>query len=290
MTALFNVIVNGLVVGGMYALIAMGLNLQYGFARILNLAYGEFLMLGAFITYVAFTAAGLNPIISLSLTLPTSFALSWLVYVVALKSLVHRARSPGQLDSDTILVTFGLSFILQNAALLQWGGQSRGYTYMAEAVTVLGTRLAANRVLAFAVAVLVALAAYVLIRHTRLGTAFRALAIDPVAANLVAIDVRLYSMLAFAVGGAMVGAAGTLLSSFLTISPAMGVAFTMKALIVVILGGIGNMLGSLAAGLILGVAESLGSYLVDPGLTLAINYTIFAAILLLRPQGLFARG
>src|SRR5262249_32054241 len=147
-----------------------------------------------------------------------------------------------------------------------------------------------NRLVAFAAALVLALVLYWLLRSTRVGGALRAMAIDPVAAQLVAVDVPRLSALAFASGGAIVAASGTLVSMFLSFNASIGIVYTLKALIVVIMGGIGRILGSLLAGLLLGFAEALGAWLVDPGLTLAINYGLFLLVLLIRPQGLFSRA
>jgi branched-chain amino acid transport system permease protein len=146
-----------------------------------------------------------------------------------------------------------------------------------------------NRLIALLFAAAIGGLIYLALTRTRGGTALRAVAADPVAAELVAIDVGKASAFAFALGGALVAAGGVLISMFLTFNAAMGVVFTMKALIVVIMGGIGNLAGTLAAGLLLGVAETLVARLVDPGLTLAVNYALFLAVLLLRPTGLFGR-
>ena len=131
--------------------------------------------------------------------------------------------------------------------------------------------------------------AWLFLRYTRIGTAMRAVSVDPVAAQLVAIDVRRYSGLAFAIGGAMVAASGALISMFWSVSPYTGIEFTLKALIVVILGGVGHMMGALVAGVVLGVAENVTAYLLDPGLTLAVNFGLFLIILLVRPTGIFGR-
>jgi branched-chain amino acid transport system permease protein len=125
---------------------------------------------------------------------------------------------------------------------------------------------------------------------TRAGSALRAIAIDPIAARLVGVDVQKLSALAFATGGALAAISGTLVSTFISFSASIGVVYTLKALIVIIMGGVGRMMGCLAAGLLLGLAEALGGYLVDPGLTLAINFALFLIVLLVRPTGLFARG
>jgi branched-chain amino acid transport system permease protein len=154
-------------------------------------------------------------------------------------------------------------------------------------VKVLGATVAANRLLALGFAAFIGIALYLGLTRTRIGTAIRAVAVDPVAAQLVAIDVRAAAAFAFALGGALVASGGVLVSMFLTFNANLGVVFTMKALIVVIMGGVGNMMGALVAGLILGLVETFVATYVDPGLTLAATYAIFLIVLLVRPQGLF---
>lgn len=287
---LLDVVLNGVLVGGMYGLIALGLNLQYGIARIMNLAYGEVLMGGAFTAFWLYVLWRIDPLASLLLSMPVAFCGNWLIYRYLLTPLIRRAANQEVLEADTILVTLGLLFLVQGIALVQWGGETRGYTYLAIPVDVLGATVALNRLVAFAAALVLALVLYWLLRSTRLGRALRAIAIDPVAAQLVAVDVPRLSALAFASGGAIVAASGTLVSMFLSFNASIGIVYTLKALIVVIMGGVGRMLGSLLAGLLLGLAEALGAWLVDPGLTLAINFGLFLAVLLIRPQGLFGRA
>jgi branched-chain amino acid transport system permease protein len=287
---LLDVLLNGAVLGGMYALIALGLNLQYGVARIMNLSYGEFLMLAAFMNFWLFTSYSVDPLLGLAVSVPLIFLANWVIYQIFLVPLVRRARSRDALEADTILLTFGLLFVVQGGAMLEWGAQYRGYSFLAVPVHIGAFTFALNRLVAFAAACIIGFLAFAVLRFTRIGTAMRALAVDPDSAQLVAIDVRRYSALAFASGGAMVAAAGTLISMFLSFNPTIGITFTLKALIVMVMGGIGNMAGSLLAGVILGVAEALGAYLVDLGLTLAINYAMFLLVVLLRPNGLFARA
>jgi branched-chain amino acid transport system permease protein len=157
-------------------------------------------------------------------------------------------------------------------------------------VQVFGATIAANRLVALAFALVLGLGLYLLLTRTRVGTAVRAVAVAPRFAPLVGIDVRAVSAFAFGLGGALVAAGGVLVSMFLTFSASMGVLFTMKALVVVILGGIGNLLGCLVAGLLLGLAETLVARFVDPGLTLAVNFALFLLILLIKPAGLFGRS
>ena len=287
---LVDVVLSGLVLGGIYALIAIGLSLQYGVARIMNLAYGEFTVAAAFAAYVLFTAVGINPILALAVVMPASFAVNWLVYRWLMTPLVRRAPDAGALEVDTILATFGLLFVVQGVLLVIFGGTYFSYSYLAVPVEIIGTTMAANRLLAALVALLLGAGLYLLLTRTRIGTAVRAVAASPASASLVGIDTAAFAAFAFALGGALVGASGVLVSMFLTFNAAMGVVFTMKALIVVIMGGVGNLLGALAAGLILGLAEAFGGAFVDTGLTLAINFALFLVVLLIRPTGLFGRA
>ncbi|WP_315833096.1 branched-chain amino acid ABC transporter permease [Bradyrhizobium prioriisuperbiae] len=285
-----NAILTGLMLGGMYALTAMGLTLQYGVARIMNLSYGEFLIAAAFASHWLFTGWALSPFLGLALVIPVAFAVSFAVYKLLLTPLVRRARTRDALEVDSILATFGLAFIVQGSMLSLFGGAYYSYSYLAFPVHLLGETIAANRLAALAVTILLGAVLYLALTRTRAGTAVRAVAVDPSAAQLVAIDVARTSALTFALGGALVAAAGVLVSTFLTFSASSGVVFTMKALIIVVMGGIGNILGCVIAGLLLGVSEALVASFVDPGLTLAVNFALFLTVLLVKPAGLFGRA
>jgi branched-chain amino acid transport system permease protein len=283
---LVETLLTGITLGGMYALLAMGLTLQYGVARIMNLSYGEVLIAAAFAALFLFNSLGLNPLGGLILVLPAAALLSWLIYRLLMTPLVRRAGSREALEVDTILATFGLLFVIQGVMLVIFGGAYYSYSFLAIPVNILGGSVAANRLLALVVAVIVGIALYLGITRTRLGTAVRAVAVDPASAQLVAIDVRKIAAMAFGLGGALVATGGVLVSMFLTFNANLGVVFTMKALIVVIMGGVGNLLGALLAGLLLGLTETFVATFIDPGLTLAATYIVFLGILLWRPQGL----
>jgi branched-chain amino acid transport system permease protein len=285
-----NAVLTGLMLGGMYALIALGLTLQYGVARIMNLSYGEFLVAAAFASYWLFTGWVLSPLLGLMLVIPISFGVNFALYRVLLTPLVRRARTRDALEVESILATFGLMFIVQGIMLAIFGGAYYSYSFLAIPVELFGESLAVNRLMAFGFAVLIGLALYLALTRTRIGTAIRAVAVDPSAAQLVAIDVAQTSALAFALGGALVATAGVLISMFLTFSASSGVVFTMKALIIVVMGGVGNLLGCLVAGLLLGLSEALVATFVDPGLTLAVNFALFLAVLLIKPAGLFGKA
>lgn len=284
------IIVTGALLGGTYALIALGLTLQYGAARIMNLANGETLVAACFVTFWLFTAMGVNPLLGMVLIAPIAFALNWLIYAWLLRPLVRRAKNRGMLEVDSILATFGLLFLLQGLMQLGFGGAYFSYGFLAEPFLILGDSYGLNRVVAFVAAVIVAALLYVFLYHTRQGTAVRAVAVDPATARLVAIDVARTTAFAFALGGALTACGGTLLSTFYTFNASMGVIFTMKALIIVIMGGVGDVRGATLAALILGVTETVVASLIDPGLTLAANYALFILVLLFRPQGILGRA
>lgn len=289
MPLLIDIVLTGVVLGGMYALIAMGLTLQYGVARIMNLSHGESLVAAAFGAHWGFTVFAVSPLLGLIVAMPLAFAANWLLYQVVLVPLVRRAKNRAMLEVDSILATFGLLFVVQGVMLVAFGGQFYTMNYLAVPVTVLGSTVALNRLIALAFALIIGVALYLALTRTRQGTAIRAVAVDPVAAQLVAIDVRRASAFAFALGGALAAAGGVLVSMFMTFTAAMGVVFTMKALIVIIMGGVGNVAGALLAGLMLGLAETAVARLVDPGLTIAVTYALFLTVLLVRPTGLFGR-
>ena len=180
---LFEVILNALVLGGMYALVALGLNLQYGVARMMNLSYGEFFMVGAFAAFWTVMLWKLDPLLALIVSVPVSFVANWLIYRLLLLRLIRRSPDQDALDADVILVTFGLLFVFQGLAIVNWGGEYRGYTYLAVPVKILGAEVALNRLLAFLAACVLAAVLFVILGLTRTGAALRAMAIDPVAAG-----------------------------------------------------------------------------------------------------------
>lgn len=282
-------ILAGLVLGGTYALIAMGLTLQYGIARIMNLAYGDMIITAAFLAFALYSGAGINPLIGLAIAAPAGFTLGYAVYAVMMHPLVARAKDRVSLETDSILATFGLLFVIQGVLFVIFGGNYTSYSYLNVPVTILGTNIAANRLLAFVLAVVIGGVLYLALTRTRWGTALRAVAVSPSSAALVGIDVDRQARFAFALGGALAACGGVVISMYQTFTAASGVVFTMKALIVVIMGGVGNILGALSAGLVLGLVETFVATYLDPGLTLASTYLIFLVILLWRPSGLFGR-
>ena len=282
-------LVLGLVLGGTYALIALGLSLQYGISRIMNLAYGEAIIAAAFATYLMFSLGGIAPFWALALILPAGYGLSWAIYAVMMRPLVRRSGGGGQLEVDSILATFGLLFVAQGVMLVAFGSNFTSYNYLDQGVNVFGTTVALNRLIAFALSLLIGGGIYLLLTYSRWGLALRAVALAPGSAPLVGLDVNRVARAGFALGGALAATGGVMISMYQTFSATDGVVFTMKALVIVIMGGVGNLLGALLAGLLLGLIETFVAAFIDPGLTLAATYALFLGILLWRPEGLFGQ-
>ena len=283
-------LIAGLVLGGTYALVAMGLTIQYGIARTINLAYGETIIAAAFGAYLIHNTLGVSPTLGLVLLAPAGFAFSWIVYGLLMRPLVRRSKGGAALEIDSILATFGLLFVIQGVMLVGFGGNYISYSYMNFGVDIFGATVAANRLLAFVLALVIGGGLYFLLNRTRWGTALRAVSVAPESAPLVGIDADRAARFGFALGGALAACGGVVVSMYQTFTASSGVIFTMKALIVVIMGGVGNLAGALSAGLILGLVETFVASYVSPGLTLAAVYLIFLAILLWRPTGLFGKA
>lgn len=280
----------GLVLGGTYALLALGLTLQYGIARIMNLAYGELTLAAAFVLVALFQSIGLPPLLSILLIAPAGYAVGWCLYVVMMRPLVARSGASGRLEVDSILATFGLLFLIQGLLLLGFGANFTSISYLDRGVNILGVPVALNRLIAFGICVIAGGALVVLLARTRWGLTLRAVAQTPTSAPLVGIDVNRVARQGFALGTALAATGGATVAMYQTFSATDGVVFTMKALVIVIMGGVGNVAGALIAGLMLGLVETFVATAIDPGLTLASTFAIFLIVLLWRPQGLFGRG
>ena len=285
----FELIASGVITGGVYALVALGLNLQYGLMRILNVAHGEFLMLGAFVTWTALTFLQISPLAMLPVTFVLMMALGLLVHRLVFRRLTRTSPNLDVFEARGLMVCFGLMFLVQNFAQMAWGGDLRGYDFHSEPVAIGGAQFAANKLLLLALALIISAALIIWLRLTLMGKAVRALMQSPTGAQLVGIDTERLHPLMFGIGLGLSGVAGCLLSMAYTISPSMGEPYTVTALIVITLGGFGSMTGSLVGGLALGVIEAIGTDLTSPSLKALLSYSVFIAVLLWRPNGLFKR-
>jgi len=291
--AWFELLASGLITGGIYALVALGLNLQYGLMRIMNISHGEFLMLGAYATWAATVGWGWPPLLMMPVSFVLLGVLGLVVHRLCFRKLQATSPTVDIFEARSLMVGFGLLFLVQNFASMVWGGELRGYDFFTTPVVVPFTdgasQFAGNKLLVFALALLFSAALIALLRFTLLGKGVRALMQSPTGAKLVGINTERLHPLMFGLGLGLAGVAGSLLSMTETITPAMGEPYTVTALIVITLGGFGSMAGSLAGGLLLGVVEALGMHFTSPSLKMLLSYGVFIGVLLWRPNGLFKK-
>lgn len=287
MTAALDTVLQGTLLGGLYALFAAGLSLIFGIMRLVNIAHGDLIVLAAYVALVAVQATGIGPIESLVIVVPVMFAVGYALQRGLLNSTLDRGILP------PLLVTFGLSIIIQNALLEGFSADSRKLQAGAfeTASLQLGPGLAVGwfPLLIFITAVAVIAGLQVLLFRTRLGRAFRAVSDDPEAARLYGVDDRHLFALAMAMALAVVSIAAVLLAVRTNFDPAVGPARLLFAFEAVIIGGLGSLWGTLAGGVILGVAQSVGAR-IDPAWQLLAGHVAFLLVLVLRPRGLFPRA
>jgi len=283
-----DVVIGGLIMGGIYALIAVGLSLQYGVGRVLNVSHGEFIMLGAFATWTLYTVFGISPLISLVICGPVLFVIGFIIHRTLFQYLRGKSESIGAFADSSLLASFGLLFIIQNVALLIWKADIRGYSYLESSVSIFGALFAAHRLVALLFAVGISLAFYYFLTRARLGKAIRAAAEDPETAQVMGVNIHRVLAICFGLGALMAGFAGVLISMMYEMQPNMGLEYTIIAIIVVVLGGLGSITGSLIGGFILGLIGSIVTHF-DAGLSLIAYYVIFILLLLIKPTGLFGK-
>jgi branched-chain amino acid transport system permease protein len=275
-------IVNGMLVGGVYSLMAVGLSLIFGVMRIINFAHGDMMVWGMYLTYWLFVAVGLDPYVSIFATGAAVFLLG----AVVQRGLVNRIL--GAPHEMQILLMMGVALVLENTALMAWGPDPRRVNVSYGLTTFWAGPIVFDlpRVVAFGVALALALALYLFLKKTDLGRMIRAAADNQIGALLVGTDIRKVFTLAFGIGAACVGAAGSLMTPLLPFAPATGLFFTVTSFNIVIIGGMGSLLGAFVGGLLVGVSESLGAVILVPSLKELVSFVLLVVILLFRPQGL----
>lgn len=278
-------VVSGLLMGGIYALVAIGLTLIYGVMDIVNFAHGSFLMWGMYFAYWLFALYGMDPYFSLVLVLPFFFLLGLGVQRFLIKPVIH---SPHHIQ---ILLTIGLFLVMDNLALLLFSPDFRTARIpYADISFELGpTLVSLPRLVAFLGALTLTGVLYYILKNTDIGKAIRGASEEKIGARLVGINVDLINMIAFGIGVASVGIAGAMLVPFFYVSPNVGFSFVLKTFVIVVMGGMGNFFGALVCALIIGVAESLGAVVLSGSSKDILTYVIFILILLFRPQGIFSK-
>lgn len=283
---LLQTLASGVLIGLIYALVAIGLTMIFGVMDIVNFAHGEFLMLGMYSTFWLFALYALDPMVTLPLTVIMLFAFGVLLYRLVIVRIINAPMS------SQIFTTFGLMILLRGVAQFFWKSDFRSIENSAVSGTVklLGIQLGKPQLVAGAGAIIVTGLIYFFLTRTRLGAALEATASDKEAARLMGIDSHKMFSLAWGIGAACAGAAGALLATFFPIFPDVGANFILLAFVVVNLGGFGSVTGAFWAGILVGVIEVMGGLLLGPQYKTAIVLVLFLGVLMFRPQGLMGKA
>ncbi|MBI4013453.1 MAG: branched-chain amino acid ABC transporter permease [Candidatus Rokubacteria bacterium] len=285
-TLVWQAVVSGMLIGGVYALVALGLTLVFGVLRIINFAHGTLMMLGMYATFFLYSLGGLDPYLSVLLVGPAFFV----VGVVLERGLIEpNLAAP---EANQLLLTLGVALFLENAALAAFSPDYRSIRLpWASRALFLGDAVVnVPRLIAFGCSIALAVALWLFLKYTDVGKAIRAAAEEREGALLVGIDIRRLYAVAFGLGSAVVAVAGSLVVPFLYVAPDVGEVFNIVAFVVVVLGGMGSFVGALLGGFLVGLAESLGAAFLAGSLKQLPMFVLFVLILLFRPTGLFGRG
>jgi branched-chain amino acid transport system permease protein len=275
-------LISGILIGGVYALIGIGLTIIFGVMRIINFAHGELLMVGMYMTYYLFTMLHVDPFLSIFITIPLMFLFGALLQKVFINRVLDA------LPQNQILLTIGLGLIMSNSVMLAFTSDYKILTtrYSSSSVKVLGISVSSPLVISFAITVAITLALTWFFRETNTGQAIQATAQDREAATLMGINVRKMSLIAFGLGSALAGTAGALIAPTYYIFPQVGSVFTLKAFVITVLGGMGSVSGAMMGGVLIGVAESVGGAYAGSGWKEVIVFVLFLLVLLFKPSGL----
>ena len=279
--------ISGLLNGGVYALISMGLALIFGVVRVVNFAHGEFLMVGMYLAYWAFVLLGVDPHLALFLCFVALFFLGYITQ----KLLIKRTFDKPFEGEIQIFVTVGLSVALIHGIQIIWTADYRGIELSYVGTAIIGGPLIFNvfKVTSFLITLLVAYSLYLFLMKTDTGRAMRAITENREAATLLGIDIHKHYCLAFGIGAGLTGIAGVLLTPIFYIYPSVGLVFVLKAFVIIILGGMGSISGAFVAALIVGTVESVGGVLIGAAYTQALIFAIFILTMLFKPTGLFGK-
>jgi branched-chain amino acid transport system permease protein len=278
-------IANGLLLGGLYALLAVGLTLIFGVLRVVNFAHAEFMMLGMFGVYWLWAFFGLDPYLSIFIVVPVVFMLGWATDRVIIQ------RTIGAPEVTVVFATLGLSILLQNAALSVWSADIRSVTaaYSGSVFIFAGIRLSVPMTVSFGVAMLFAFGLWLFLTRTLFGKAIQAVAQNRDAAALMGINVRRVYLFTFSVSVAAAGAMGALIAPLFSIYPRVGLSYIVTVFVIVVLGGLGSVPGAVFAALLVGVIEAAAGFLVGTAWAELAYFLVFLAVLIIRPQGFFGR-
>lgn len=275
-------VVNGLLVGGVYGLMSLGINLVWGVMGVINLAHGDLIMAAGFLAFWIFSRFGVNPL----LVLPIGMAMAFTVGVLSQRFLLGRLPEDRGAVKSSLLMTFGISYMVINTAQLLWGNEFQTIAFLAGSWKAGGVGFAKGRTVAFLAAGAITLILWAFLRFTNAGRAVRAVSQNPDGASSCGIDIARIRVFSFGLGASLAGAAGVLLVMIFAISPAMGSGYTIRAFAVTVIGGLGSFPGALSGALILGLAEVFAGYLVSAQVANGVAFILFLIVLLALPQGL----
>jgi len=285
--AVGQVLVNWLLLGSLYAAVALGFSLVWGIMNIVNLAHGAFIIVGAYTAFWLYTQLHIDPYLGIPLTMAVLFIIGWIVQYVAINRVI---RAPLLV---TFLLTFGLNLLIADLVQQFFSSDLRSINtaYAGNGLDIGSTHIAFDRLIAAVIAVLLTAALNYFLTRTRTGNAILATGMDRDAARLMGISIRNTYALTFAIGAALAGAAGAMLSELYPFDPSSGGTFTLRAFVIVVLGGLGTPWGVLAGGLVFGLAETVVPLIpgVGPGYDDAIAFAVLVAVLIFRPNGLLGK-
>ena len=278
----------GLLAGGVYGLLAVGLSLQIGVCRVLNITHGEFVMLGGVLTFTL-SQLGINPLLAPVIIGPILFGIGFLLQATLFRGVKARAPSPAAFEGNALLAAFGSMYIISYLARMRFGAMALPSQYLTKGVPFVGINLAVNLIVGFAIAAVLGTAVYLFLTRSRLGRAIRATAEDQPTAELMGVNTNTILAICFGLGALLAGVAGTLISLRTPVTTAMGFNNTVIALIVVTLGGLGSVPGSFIAGIIIGIVSMLVAGLWESVLIVPVYYAMLMVLLLARPTGIFGK-
>jgi branched-chain amino acid transport system permease protein len=283
MVDLVELAILGLILGSFYVLIAIGVSLIFGVQNVINFAHGEFVMLGAYFTFFGWSLFNLNPLVSLIASIPLLLLIGAGIQQILLEPIV------GEDELTSLILTFGLALTIRNLARLTFSAETRSINFLSESTTLLGTTLSLNRVLSLLIAVFAGVGFFVFLRYTDWGKAIRATSQNKNVAKACGIDTEKVRLVTFGIGTVLAGIAGGIAGMLFTIGPTMGLDYLLKAFVIVIVGGLGSLVGSVLAGFGYGFVEVSTTLLASSNVALLITYFLLILVLLVRPQGLLGR-
>ncbi|MCY4237675.1 MAG: branched-chain amino acid ABC transporter permease [Rhodospirillaceae bacterium] len=282
-------LIAALIIGSIYGLVALGLNLIYGTMRLLNIAYGDLVMIGGYVGYWLFTLAAISPIIAMLVAGVLTGLLGAALYFGLFRRQLSGRQSIERIEANSLLIFFGISIIIQNVTALAFSATPRTYNALDSLVQIGEISITQSRMAALLVCLGLSIFIVFFLRLSPLGLSIRALIQNRTASQIVGIDVNRVQLFAFVTGFALAGLAGALIGVTEQISPFMGFPFTIVAFVVIILGGLGNLAGGLLAGMLLGIIETYGVALTSANLRSILIYGVFILVLVLRPEGLLQK-